>query len=44
MKKSIVTRNSQKSIDHFLKKLGFDYFSIKLTRDFIPFKPHPACR
>lgn len=42
---AIVTRNSQESLQFFLDKLAdrpfIDLFSVKLSRDFRPYKPSP---
>ncbi|KAL0486224.1 haloacid dehalogenase [Acrasis kona] len=43
-KLAIVTRNSAAGLDHFKKKLGkdTDCFNIYISRDFLPYKPHPG--
>ena len=43
---AVVTRNSEKSLQFFISKLGTKYskiFTILLSRDFIPYKPNPGC-
>ena len=43
---AVVTRNSQRSLQFFLEKLGpkyADFFSLLLSRDFRPYKPNPDC-
>jgi phosphoglycolate phosphatase-like HAD superfamily hydrolase len=42
-KLAIVTRNSQKGLNHFKERLGnySDCFSIYLSRDYLPYKPNP---
>ncbi|KAL9641635.1 hypothetical protein ABK040_001910 [Willaertia magna] len=43
---AVVTRNSEKSLNYFINKLGKKYenlFSITLSRNFIPYKPNPGC-
>ena len=51
---ALLTRNNQHAVDAFLRKLlsddadnvfknkSEDVFSVVLTRDFLPYKPHPA--
>ncbi len=42
-KMAIVTRNSQKGVEHFKKRLGSysDCFALYLSRDYLPYKPNP---
>jgi HAD superfamily hydrolase (TIGR01549 family) len=39
--KAIMTRNTRRTVDHLMRHLGCA-FSVILTRDFEPVKPHPA--
>ena len=40
--RAIVTRNSPLAIEHMIGRFGRDPFHIKLSREFLPFKPDPA--
>ncbi|KAG2374196.1 hypothetical protein C9374_011086 [Naegleria lovaniensis] len=43
---AVVTRNSEKSLKFFVEKLGSkysDFFTILLSREFLPYKPNPGC-